>query len=38
MNKKSCKITAFLILWFMSAKEIETNSDWTEASMFKKTE
>lgn len=37
MNKKSCKITAFLILWFMSDKEIGANSDWTDASMFKKT-
>lgn len=36
MNKKSCKITAFLILWFMSDKEIGANSDWTDASMFKK--
>lgn len=36
MNKKSCKITAFLILWFMSDKAIGANSDWTDASMFKK--
>lgn len=37
MHKKSCKITAFLILWFMSDKEIGANSDWTDASMFKRT-